>query len=286
MILAIDLVTKYLPYVDELFTSESKHSLFTNRNFAWDGAHAIKVYSVSSVKMNDYGRSGPATGQWSRYGVVEDLDATTQTMTLRKDRSFTFVIDRLDEEETQGQVAAASALARQLREVVVPEVDAWVISEMAANAGHKPEAAALTAENIYGEIIKASNALDNSEAPETGRVLLVTPDVYMLLKQSPDVMMDTDVANNMRLHGVIAMVDGMPVIRVPAARVPEAFGFMVAHSAATVAVEKLAAYVVHSDPPGISGSLVEGRVAFDAFVLPNKAGAIYLHTLPEQEEEP
>ena len=284
MILAIDLVTKYLPYVYELFTTESKHALFTNRDFAWDGAHAIKVYSVSSVEMNDYGRTGPSSGNWSRYGEVADLDATTQTMTLRKDRSFTFVIDRLDEEETLSQVAPASALARQLREVVVPEVDAWAISEMAANAGHKPAAAALTAENIYTEIIKGSNALDNSEAPETWRVLLVTPDVYMLLKQSPDVMMDTDVANNMRLHGVIAMVDGMPVIRVPAARVPENFGFMLAHPAATVAVEKLAAYIVHANPPGISGSLVEGRIAYDAFVLDNKAGAIYLYTLPAQTE--
>lgn len=282
--MAIDLVTRYTPYVDELFTTESKHSLFTNSNYQWDGAHAIKVYKISTADMNDYGRTGPTSTNWSRYGAVDDLDATTATLTLRKDRSFTFVIDTLDEDETANALEPASALARQLREVVVPEVDAYIINEMATNAGNKPAAAALTAQNIYGEIIKASNALDNAEAPEAGRVLLVTPATYMLLKQSPDVMMDTDVANNMRLHGVIAMVDGMPVIRVPAARVPENFGFMVAHSVATVAVEKLAAYIVHSNPPGISGSLVEGRIVYDAFVLENKADALYLHTLPAQTD--
>ena len=283
--MAIDLVTRYTPYVDELFATESKHSLFTNTNYQWDGAHAIKIYKISTVDMNDYGRTGPTSTNWSRYGAVDDLDATTETLTLRKDRSFTFVIDTLDEDETANALEPASALARQLREVVVPEIDTYIINEMATNAGNKPAAAALTAQNIYGELVKASNALDNAEAPETGRVLLVTPDTYMLLKQSPDVMMDTDVANDMRLHGVIGAVDGMRIVRMPAARVPETFGFMAAHSVATVSVQKLAAYIVHSNPPGISGSLVEGRIVYDAFVLENKKKALYLHTLPAQTDD-
>ena len=280
--MAIDLVTRYTPYVDELFATESKHSLFTNKSFAFDGAHSVKIYKISTADMHDYGRTGPTSKNWSRYWAVDDLDATTETLTLRKDRSFTFVIDTLDEDETANALEPASALARQLREIVIPEIDSYIVNEMAANAGNKPAAAALTAQNIYGEIIKASNALDNAEAPETGRVLLVTPDVYALLKQSPDVMMDTDVANNMRLHGVIGAVDGMRIVRVPAARVPEDFAFLVAHPVATVAVQKLAAYIVHSNPPGISGSLVEGRIVYDSFTLESKKKALYLHTLPAQ----
>lgn len=104
---------------------------------------------VTTSQMNDYGRSGPAEGNWSRYGAVEGLSATTQEMILKRDRSFTFAIDALDEDETAQQLAAASALARQNREVVIPEVDAYVYGIMRANAGHKPAAKALTAENIY-----------------------------------------------------------------------------------------------------------------------------------------
>lgn len=92
--------------------------------------------------------------------------------------------------------------------------------------------------------------------------------------------METDIGNEMRLKGIIAMVDGMPVIRVPAARVPAGFGFMIAHPIATVGVEKLAAYKMHHNPPGISGTLTEGRIVYDAFVLENKAGAIYYHSIP------
>ena len=280
--MAIELVTKFLPFVDELFSIESKSSMLTNKSFVFDGAHSVKIWKIGTAAMNDYGRNGAADGLWSRYGEILDLDATTETLTLRKDRSFTYVIDRLDEDESG--VKAAEALARQLRQVVVPEIDLYTISQMAANAGHKPAAAALTAANIYDEIIKGSNALDTSEAPETGRVLIVTPDTYLLMKQSDDIVMDTDIGNEMRVKGVIAMVDGMPILRVPAARVPAGFGFMIAHPVATVGVEKLAAYKVHQDPPGINGCLTEGRIVYDAFVPANKAGAIYLHSIPTASE--
>lgn len=277
--MAIELVTKYLPYTDEIFATESKKSLLTNADFDWDGASSIKIYKVSTGSMGDYGRTGPATGNWSRYGAIEGLDATTESMALTRDRSFTFAVDKLDEDETAGQLSAASALARQLRQVVIPEVDAWVYAQMCADAGQKPTALALTAVNLYGEIIKGTNALDNEEVPDTGRVLLVTPDTYLLMKQAPDIVMETDMGNDMRLRGVIGNLDGMTVIRVPAGRLPAKFGFMIAHPVATVAPTKLADYRVHKDPPGISGSLVEGRINYDAFVLDNKADALYYQAI-------
>lgn len=279
--MAIDLVTKYLPYVDEIFTKESKKSLLTNQDFDWTGAHTVKVYKVNTSNMNDYGRSGPASGNWSRYGAVGSLDATTEEMTLKKDRSFTFVIDKLDEDETAGQLAAASALARQQRQVIIPEVDSYTYGVMAVGAGTKPAAVTLTAENIYSEIIKAGNVLDNAEVPETDRQLVVTPDVFQLMKKCKDIVMETDIGNDLRLRGVIANLDGANVIKVPAARLPKDFGFMLVHPSATVAPTKLEDYKIHEAPPGISGSLVEGRICYDAFVLDNKAKAIYYQAQSE-----
>lgn len=273
--MAIELVTKYLPYVDELFTQESKKSLLTNQDFTFDGAKTVKVYKVSTSKMNDYGRNGAAEGNWSRYGAVDSLDATTETMTLKKDRSFTFVIDALDNDETGGALAGASALARQLREVVVPEVDTYTYSVMTAGAGHKPAAAQLTDKNIYEHIVEASAALDDVLVPETGRVLTVTPAIYLLMKKCKDITMETEIGNDMRVKGVIANIDGAATIKLAAARLPENFGFMLAHPCATVAPTKLEDYNTHVNPPGINGVLVEGRIVYDAFVLENKAKAIY-----------
>ncbi len=272
--MAINLVTQFLPHVDEMFYTESKKSLLTNQDFSWTGAHTVKVHKVNTVSMNDYDRAGSGSND-SRYGALGSVGNTLEEFALKKDRSFTFVVDKMDRDETGGVLTGASALARQQREVIIPEVDKYVYGVMTAGAGTKPTAITLTKDNIYDEILKGNNALDNAEVPETGRVLLITPDVYLLMKKSPDIMMVTDISEEMRLRGVIAMIDGITVIKVPSNRVDANFGFMIAHPVATVAPTKLEDYKVHSDPPGISGELVEGRIVYDAFVLDNKKEAIY-----------
>lgn len=278
--MAIQLASKFEPYVDEKFTAESKKSLLTNNDFDWTGAHTIKVYKVTTAEMNDYDRAGTGANN-SRYGQIQGLDAVTEEMTLTKDRSFTFAIDKLDTDETKMQVQAASALERQQREVVIPEIDSYVYGVMCSKAGTKPDAVQLTKDNIYLEIIKGNAALDNADVPETGRIIVVTPDIYLLMKQCKDIVMETDISNELRIKGVIGMIDGANVIKVPAARLPKNFGFMIAHPVATVAPTKLEDYKIHQDPPGISGSLVEGRICYDAFVLDNKAKAIYYQeTMP------
>ena len=281
--MSIDLTTKFQPYTDEQFTTESKRSLLTNQDFDWTGAHTVKVYKVGTSGMNDYGRNGPAEGSWSRFGPVKDLDAATEEFTLKKDRSFTFAIDKLDNDETAQQLAAASALARQNRQVVIPEVDTYVYGVMCANAGITPDAAELTADNLYTEILAASEALDTAEVPEAGRVLVVTPAIYALMKKCSDIVMETNIGNELRLQGVIGILDGVNVQKIPANRLPAGFGFMVAHPCACVAPVKLEDYRVHQDPPGISGSLVEGRIVYDAFVLDNKTKAIYYQAVPVAE---
>lgn len=288
--MAIELVTRFEPYVDEIFNTESNKALVTNKDFDWTGAHSIKIYKVTTAEMNDYDRPGEKVGTQdedskiilSRYGAIQSLDATTEEMTLKNDRSFTFAIDYLDMDETQWQLQGATALARQQREIIIPEVDKYVYGVMCNNAGTKPAAVALTAENIYDEIIKSTSALDNAEVPDDGnRCLVVTPDILLLMKKNPTIALNSDIGADLRLKGVVAKLDGLNVVKVPKPRLPENFGFMVAHPCATVAPTKLEEYKVHTNPPFISGDLVEGRIVYDAFVLDNKKKAIYY-----QENQP
>ncbi len=276
--MAIELATKYLPYVDEIFKAESKKSLLTNDDFDWTGAHTIKVYKIGTAPMNDYDRAGTGENA-SRYGKITDLEATTQTMLVTKDRSFTFVIDKLDSNETGGALEGATALARQLREVVIPEVDAYTYGKMCEGAGTKPAAKTLDSTNIYNEIISATTVLDDNEVNEAGRVLLVVPAVYQMMKDSEKIVLNTNIGDDLRQHGVISNLDGMNVVKVSSKRVPKNFGFMIAHPCATVAPTKLADYRTHQDPPGISGTLTEGRISYDAHVLDNKKMAIYYQEL-------
>lgn len=274
--MAIELTTKFAPYTDEVFKAESKRSILTNNDFDWTGAHTVKIYKVTTAGMNDYDREGAkAPTQPSRFGAIAGLDATTEEMALKKDRSFTFAIDKLDTDETQQQLQAASALARQEREVIIPEVDSYVYSIMCTTAGTAPAAIALTSENIYSEILKASQTMDDAEVADVGRFIVVTPAIYAIMKQSKEIVMNTDIGEDMRAKGVVSNLDGCNVIKVPSVRLPKNFGFLMVHPSATVAPVKLEDYRIHQDPPGISGALVEGRIVYDAFVMDNKKKALY-----------
>lgn len=277
--MAISLASKFAPYTDDQFKAESKLSLITNKEFDWTGAHTVKVYKVSTATMNDYGRNGPAEGAWSRYGSIADLGATTEEFTLTKDRSFIFNVDKLDTDETVQQVQAASALARQNREVIIPEIDSYVYSVMVAGAGTKNTATGLESSTIYTLILEASKTLDDAEIPETGRVLIVSPEVYQVMKLSSEIVLDTDVGADMRIKGVIGNIDGAAVVKVPSVRLPENFGFMLCHPSATVAPVKLEDYNIHEDTIYSSGAVVTGRVCYDAFVLDNKKKGIYYQAL-------
>lgn len=293
--MSVELVKKYAPKADELFKAESKISLLTNTDFDWSGAHSVLVWKINTVSMNDYARRryngisysadnvqfDPQDGtveSISRYGELNDLSAQTEEMLLKKDRSFIFNVDKLDEDETAGQVSASSALARQLREVVIPEVDTYTYGVMVENAGNIAEAAALTKDNIYTAILAGSEIMDEAEVPETERVLVVTPAVYTQLKQST-VFDNTEIGAEMKKKGVVAELDGMMVVKVPANRLPENFGFMIAHPSATVAPTKLEDYGNHVDTPLSSGTIVTGRIVYDAFVLDNKKAGIYYHPI-------
>lgn len=268
-----NLATKYSAKVDEKFYTESKSGLVTNQDYDFVGAKTVKVYSIATSAMNDYGRNTTGT---ARYGSVGDLTVTEQEMVMSKDRSFTFAIDKMDEDETLGALNAGSALARQLREVVIPEVDTYTYLKMAANAGNSATGT-FDSTSAYGDITTATEALDEAEVPVEGRVLLTTPAGYKAIKGSSDIVLDTEIGADMRIKGVVANLDGMYIQKLPSKYFATGLNFMVAHKVATVRPVKLAEYKINTTPQGVSGTLVEGRIYYDAFVLDNKADAIYTH---------
>lgn len=277
--MAINLVTKFSPLVDEKFTAESKTSLVTNKDYDFIGTHSIKIYSVGTAPMNDYGRNTTlGTGEsevLSRYGVIKDLATTVQEVSMEKDRSFTFVIDKEDEDETLGALNAGSALARQLREVVIPEVDKYTYAKMSANAG-KTVTESITNTTAYTSINAGTELFDEKMVPMEGRVVTCTPAFYTMLKQDKNAVLETETGQNMRIKGVVSNMDGVTIQKVPSSLLPENTNFILSHKIATTQAIKLAEYKINNDPQGISGALVEGRIYYTAFVRENKKSAIYV----------
>ena len=270
----IDYAKKYASQVSERFVEGTKTAGLVNQKYDFTGVKSVKVYNISTAPLNDYKRTGS-----NRFGTPAELDATTEEMTMSQEKAFTFVIDAMDKDETGLALEAGTALSRQIREVIVPELDKYRFAKMVEKAGHTKEVE-LTAENIYEVITEGTELLDDAEVPQVGRQLVVSPSAYRLMKLSKDIILDTDLSDEQRKRGVIALIDGLEVNKVPSSRLPENVDMLVSHQNATCAPVKLAVYRVHTEVPGIHGALAEGLVYHDAFVLENNKKQIFAVTAP------
>lgn len=271
----VNLASKFSKEVDERFYRTSQAELAINRNYNFTGVKTVEVFSVPVVPMVDYKREGV-----NRYGTPEDLGNSKQELTVSKDRAFTFVIDKGDDIQSGMTMNAGKALARQLREVCVPEFDAHVFKTLAiaacAKEGHSATTA-ITKSNAYSEFLAAQEVLGNACVPDTSRVAFCSYKYANLLMQDPAFIKEGNRSQEMVEKGILGEVDGAKIVKVPASRLPAGCDFILTHPIACVAPKQLESYKIHTDPPGISGALVEGRLLYDAFVLNNKADAIFYH---------
>lgn len=267
----VNYAEKYSAIVDERFRETAKSAAFVNSDYDFEGVQTVKVYSIPTAPMHDYVRTGR-----ERYGAAEELENSVQTMTLSQDRSFTFTIDRRSNTDSMGAMAAGAALSRQLEEVVIPEVDTYRFAKMTLCAGCM-ERGEITSKNAYEAFLDANSAMTNKKVPIAGRSALVTPGFYKKIKLDPSFIQAGDAAQAMRMNGQVGMIDGVGIFLAPSCYLPGGMEFLIAQSAATCAPQKLEDYKIHDNPPGTNGWLVEGRIFHDAFVLANKAEAIYCH---------
>lgn len=272
--MVVNLASKYEKKVAERFKLKSLTQAAVNTDYDWTGVDTINVYSIPTVAMNNYTKSG-----LSRYGAAAELDNTLQTMKLTRDRSFTFTIDKANNQDTQMVMNAGKALARQIDEVIVPEIDIYRLAAMsaAAIANGNTATLAITKANAYESFLNANGKLDDQKVPVKGRIAFVTPAFYNFIKLDPTFIKASDISQKMLINGQIGEVDGVALIKVPTTYLPVNHAFIICASKATLAAEKLEDYKTHDNPPGINGWLVEGRKRYDAFVLDAKKNALFAH---------
>ncbi len=270
----INLASKYSKDVDERFHRESQAILALNDDYKFTGVQTVKVFSIPVVPMGDYQRSGA-----NRYGSASDLTRNVQELTVRRDRAFTFIIDRGDKIQSEMVSDAGKALSRQTREVCIPEFDTYVFKTMASAATRHGaySTRAITKENAYEAFLSGMEYLGNHNVPDKGRVCFCSYQFVNFLKQDSAFVNYGDQRQAMLEKGVIGEVDGCKIVKVPSNRLPAGAAFLIAHKMAATAPKQLTDYKIHDNPPGISGWLVEGRMMYDCFVLDEKASAIYYH---------
>jgi len=271
--MAQNLASKYSAKVVERFKLKSLTDKAVNNDYDWTGVNSVSVYSVATAAMGTYTRSGQ-----NRYGTVTEVDTTIQTLTLARDRAFTKSIDRRNRDESMGVTEAGKFLARQLDEVITPEIDVYRLAALGTAASVGATTGATSAANAYSNFLATQTVITDKKVPLTGRIAFMTAQYYAFLKQS-NFVLDSEDAMGARHSGNYGTVDATTIQVVPSSYMPTNVDLIITHPVAMVSPMVLESYKTHVDAPGINGWLVEGRVVYDAFVLTAKADAIAKHSI-------
>ena len=265
--MSITLTEKFADRIDERYHPISITNAGTNQNYDWDGAQTIKVTSVGTVAMKDYDRE---TG----YGAVASADGLSnaiQVLTLTKDRYFRAKLDKMDEEESK--IKGGEVLARQLREVTIPEIEAYRLQVMCKAIVTNTQAIEQT-KTVYEHFLEANEKLDEANVPQVTRVAFANPAFINALKLDPNFIKSSDLSQEMLLKGQVGQVDGIPIIKTNTAWLKDDstnnFDCIIVDKNATVAPIKLAEYTANPNHPDFSGTVFQGRFYYDAFVLDMK----------------
>ena len=224
--------------------------------------------------MNDYTRSGS-----NRYGTPDDLTRNIQELVVNNDRGFTYIIDKGDKIQSLDVSDAGASLARQIREVIVPEFDTYCFKTLAtaAQAAGGYSTTAITKSNAYEMFLAGQEYLGDHNVPMNGRVAFCSYHFANLMMMDPAFVKYSDKSQEMVIKGVLGEIDGVTIVKVPSGKLPAGAAFILTHKEAAVGPEQLNEYKIHDNPPGISGWLVEGRVIYDCFVLNEKRYGVYYH---------
>ena len=276
--MAINLAEKYSKKVQERYADKSRTDAYAGHDYDFTGVKTIKIYSVNTVEMVDYTRSGT-----SRFGELTELGDTLQEMTLTKDRAFTFSIDEGNKGEQFNIKQANSALKRQIDEVMTPEIDKYRLNAWATGKGLSEGfevlegSASLTKSNILEEIFNAGAQMSDANVPEEGRTLFIKMTDFVKFKLADQVMGADSMAGGIIKNGYKGNIDSMAVVTVPSSHMPAGVNFIIKHKGATVDPVTLKNMRVHKHPMGVDGDVVEGRIIYDSFVLDTKAKGIFVH---------
>lgn len=220
----INLITKYgAENLDEQFFKASVTSVLEADQTL------LKFVNAKTVMIPDYTISG--LGDYSRStGYPEgDVTVTWSPYSLNMDRGRSFTIDAMDDEETAG-IAFGKLASEFMRTKVVPEVDAYRISTLLANAkdGRITKSETITAANVISKFNADDKAMEDLEISHNECIRFVSYEIDMLLKESTQLEKKITMAEYTSAAGLnfkLKMYDEVPLIPVPKARFMSAYDF-------------------------------------------------------------
>lgn len=188
-----------------LYALEKAHvaTNLVNRNYEGliaNQGDTVHINSIGAITVSDYTKNADISDPAA-------LTTTDQTLVIDQAKYFNFQVDDVDKAQAAGDLVdtAMGRAAYALADVA----DAYLLKEIAAGAaaantvGATSGPIALTSTNVYENIVKVRTKLDKANVPNTGRTIVVPPEVYALL------LMDDRFAKNTATAGQDALINGL-----------------------------------------------------------------------------
>ena len=205
----IDLVTKMLPLIDEVYKKEAKSAILEAPSELVQQTADANVFKIAKLALMGLGDYSKTTGF-----PEGDVSLTWETHQFTNDRGRRFSLDRMDNVESFGLVAARM-VGEFLRQYVVPEIDAYRFAKIASKAGNIATAATLTPSTAKSALDTAITTLQEKEVDDSRLIIFTTPTVAQLMS---DNITRTTLNGENAINNVIESYNGIQIVRVPQTR--------------------------------------------------------------------
>lgn len=201
-------VTTFIPELWSarlLYALEKAHvaTNLVNRNYEGEISNhgdTVHINTIGAITVKSYTKN-------TDIDAPETLTTTDQTLVIDQAKYFNFQVDDVDKVQAAGELVdtAMGRAAYALADVS----DAYLLGVIAAGAaarntiGTAAAPVALTASNVYENIVKLKTKLDKANVPNTGRTIVVPPDVHSLL------LLDDRFAKSTATAGQEALINGL-----------------------------------------------------------------------------
>ncbi len=180
----------------------------------YNGGANIKVPTINMDGLADYDREkGFPAGS---------VTLSYQDYTMTQDRGRTFMLDAMDINETNFIANATNVAAEFQRLHVIPEVDSYRYSKLAAIAkagGRMVGGTAITADNIYGMLLDDIAAVQDAVG-SVQLVITMSTLTAALMSKSKELSRSLDLVDFSRgeIQTKVKGIDGNAILSVPSAR--------------------------------------------------------------------
>ncbi len=205
------------------------YSTPNNNRYRWVNAKTIEIPSISTTGRVDANRDTVAFAQ-------RNYENAWETKTLSHERKWSTLVHPMDIDQTNMVTTIANITQVFNEEQKFPEMDAYLISELYSKwiltknprtqEDHVADTTLLTIQNILSVFDEMMLKMDNAMVPANGRILYVTHEVNVLLKNADKISRSMDITSGPNaIDRRVNRLDQVKIVPVPSTLMKTAYDF-------------------------------------------------------------